>query len=65
MISVQNLSVEFNCNPLFENANFVINNKDKIDFDKWLDTNLMVTWNIKPNYTNLEKGRKKQQKKTK
>ncbi len=30
MISVQNLSVEFNCNPLFENANFVINNKDKI-----------------------------------
>ena len=30
MISVQNLSVEFNCNPLFSNANFVINKKDKI-----------------------------------
>lgn len=46
----------------FENTDY-INNKDKIDFDKWLDTNLIVTWNIKPNYTNLEKGRKKQQKK--
>ena len=30
MISVQNLSVEFNCIPLFSNANFVINKKDKI-----------------------------------
>lgn len=46
----------------FENTDY-INNKDKIDFDKWLDTNLIVTWNIKPNYTNLEKGREKQQKK--
>lgn len=30
MISVQNLSVEFNCNPLFDNVNYVINKKDKI-----------------------------------
>ena len=30
MISVQNLSVEFNCTPLFDGANFVINKKDKI-----------------------------------
>ena len=30
MISVQNLSVEFNCTPLFDSANFVINKKDKI-----------------------------------
>ena len=30
MISVQNLSVEFNCKPLFDNVNYVINKKDKI-----------------------------------
>ena len=30
MISVQNLSVEFNCVPLFSGASFVINKKDKI-----------------------------------
>ena len=30
MISIQNLSVEFNCNPLFENVNYVINKKDRI-----------------------------------
>lgn len=30
MISVQNLSVEFNCRPLFDNVNYVINKKDKI-----------------------------------
>lgn len=30
MISVQNLSVEFNCKPLFDNVSYVINKKDKI-----------------------------------
>ncbi len=30
MISVQNLSVEFNCKPLFDNVNYVINKKDRI-----------------------------------
>lgn len=30
MISVQNLSVEFNCHSLFDNVNYVINKKDKI-----------------------------------
>lgn len=30
MISVQNLSVEFNCTALFKEVNFVINKKDKI-----------------------------------
>ena len=30
MISVQNLSVEFNCRPLFDNVYYVINKKDKI-----------------------------------
>lgn len=30
MISVQNLSVEFNCEALFREVNFVINKKDKI-----------------------------------
>lgn len=30
MISVKDLSVEFNCNPLFDNVSFVINKKDKI-----------------------------------
>ena len=30
MISIQNLSVEFNCNPLFDNVSYVINKKDRI-----------------------------------
>lgn len=30
MISVQNLSVEFNCRALFDNVSYVINKKDKI-----------------------------------
>ena len=30
MISIQNLGIEFNSTALFENANFVINKKDKI-----------------------------------
>ncbi len=30
MISIQNLSVEFNCNPLFDGVSYVINKKDRI-----------------------------------
>ena len=30
MISIQNLSVEFNCNPLFSGVSYVINKKDRI-----------------------------------
>ncbi len=30
MISIQNLSVEFSCKPLFDNINFVINKRDRI-----------------------------------
>lgn len=30
MISLQNLSIEFNCTPLFSSVSFVINKKDKI-----------------------------------
>ena len=30
MISIQNLAVEFNCNPLFDGVSYVINKKDRI-----------------------------------
>ena len=30
MISIKNLSVEFNCNPLFDGVSYVINKKDRI-----------------------------------
>lgn len=30
MISIENLKVEFNATPLFEEVSFVVNNKDRI-----------------------------------
>lgn len=46
----------------FENTDY-FTSKDNIDFEKWLDTNMIITWNIDPNYNELEAGRNEARKK--
>lgn len=49
-------------NIKYENTNY-FTSKDNIDFEKWLDTNMIITWNIDPNYNELEAGRNEARKK--
>lgn len=53
-IEYLNSFATFNIN--YENTDY-FNDKDQIDFDKWLNTTMIVKWNIEPNYKGLEKGR--------
>lgn len=46
----------------FENTDY-FTSKDNIDFEKWLDTNMIITWKIDPNYNELEAGRDEARKK--
>lgn len=46
----------------FENTDY-FTLKDNIDFEKWLDTNMIITWKIDPNYNELEAGRNEARKK--
>ena len=46
----------------FENTDY-FTSKDNIDFEKWLDTNMIITWKIQPNYEELEAGRDEARKK--
>lgn len=46
----------------FENTDYY-NSNDSIDFEKWLDTNMIITWKIDPNYEQLEAGREEARKK--
>ena len=48
----------------FENEDFMlIDAKKNIDFDKMLETNIIITWKNKPDYTNLDTTKKKYQEK--
>lgn len=49
----------------FENEDFLIqnNNKKNIDFDKMLNTNIIITWKNKPNYEIKDNKKTRQQQK--
>ncbi len=48
----------------YENSDF-LNSKNETDFEKWLDTNMIITWyaDSEPNYERLEEGREENRKK--
>lgn len=47
----------------FENENFLIQNSSKknIDWEKMLNTNIIINWSHKPNYNNINKQKQKKQ----
>lgn len=59
-IEYLNSFATFNIN--YENTDY-FNDKDQIDFYKWLNTTMVVKWNIEPNYKGLEEGRSTAKKK--
>ena len=48
----------------FENEDFMLSDtKKNIDFDKMLETNIIIKWKNKPNYESIDKTKKKYQEK--
>lgn len=48
----------------YENTDYIKAN-GQYDFDKWLDTTMIINWKCEPNYAGLEAGREKAKKKAK